>query len=104
MTIESFVNAILPSLCVSIIMLVFNHQQSKRDKQSAEREKKRRLNEQIQVTLLVATAKLCLAAALSIKNHNPTSDLDEKTAKLEEAMENFKNFERELVADARIDV
>lgn len=91
-------------LLVGIILFVFEKRREKRDKMAAETEKKKRINERIQITLLVATAKLCLAAALSIRNHNPTPDLAEKTERLEEAMENFKAFERELVADTRLEV
>lgn len=95
---------LITPVLVGIILYCFEKKRDKREKQLAENEKKRRINERIQVTLLVATAKLCLTAARSIKNNENMPDLDDKIAKAEDAMGKFATFERELVADARLDM
>ena len=57
--------ALLPSLCVSIIMALYNHRQSKRYKAAQAREALRAEGEAVQVSLLVSTAKLSYALAMA---------------------------------------
>ena len=98
-----FVADILPALLVAYITHRYTKKQEKRDKETAEAETKRRLNERIQVSLLVATAKLTYAAAMSIKRGKAVDELDEKIDDYTKAIKDFRNFERDLVADTRSD-
>lgn len=104
MTVEWVLKLLVEVFIIGGIVGYFERKRDKREKQIAENEKKRRLNERIQVTLLVATAKLCLTAARSIKNNENMPDLEDKISKAEEAMGNFAAFERDLVADARFEM
>ncbi len=104
MTFEAFVSAILPSLCVSVIMLIFNTRQEHRDRQVREAEQRRRLSERIQISLLLAVSKLAYAVAMAYKRGQPNGEMEEALEQYREAITEFKKFERELVADAKIDM
>ena len=99
MTVESFVAAILPSLCVSIIMVFFNRNQNKRDKREVECEKQKKKSEQTQLSLLLATAKLSYATAMAMKNGHPNGEIEDGIEQYKEAMTSFKQFERELIVE-----
>ena len=99
MTIETLISAILPSLCVSLIMLFFNQQQAQRDKKNSEREIQQKKSEKMQVSLLVATAKLSYAVAIAMKNGHPNGEVEDGIEEYKEAMKAFKQLERELVAE-----
>ncbi len=95
---------LLPSLIVGYITYRYTKKQEKRDKATDEAEAKRKLNERIMLSLLVATAKLAYAAAMSIKRGKAVDELDEKIEDYTKAIKDFRNFERDLVADNRFDV
>ena len=99
---EALIAALLPSLCVSIIMALFNRRQRIRDDAAREREIQRSESEIVQVALLVATAKLSYAVAMAIKRGTPNGEVEEGIEQYKEAMEAFKKFERKLVAKTGI--
>ena len=99
MAMEALITAILPSLCVSFIMLGFNHRQSRRDKQAALKENQRRESERCQLELLLATAKLSYALAMAAKRGTPNGEIEDGIEQYEIAMSRFKTFERELVTE-----
>ena len=98
MDIQSIIIALLPSLCVSIIMALFNRRQSKRDAAIRERDARRVEAEHVQVSLLVATAKLSYAIAMAMKRGTPNGEVEEGVEQYKEAIIAFKQFERKLVA------
>lgn len=95
---ETIIMALLPSLCVSIIMALFNRKQSKRDEAAREREAQRSESEGVQLALLVATAKLSYAVAMAWKRGEPNGEVEDGIEQYREAMTAFKRFERKLVA------
>ena len=99
---ETLLTALLPSLCVSIIMALFNREQRKREDASKERELQRSESETVQVALLVAAAKLSYAVAMAIKRGSPNGEVEEGIEQYKEAMAAFKKFERRLVAKTGI--
>ena len=99
MTLETFIIALLPSLCVSVIMAIFTTQQKKREERIRERESVRKDGERVQLSLLLATAKLAFAVAMAVKNGHPNGDVEDGIEQYKEAMKDFKKFERELVAE-----
>ena len=103
MTFEWIVKLLVEVFVIGGIVGYFERKREKRDKQMEEAEKKRRINEKIQVSLLVATAKLTYAAAMSIKRGKAVDELDEKIEDYTKAIKDFRNFERDLVADTRAD-
>lgn len=95
---ETIIMALLPSLCVSIIMALYNRKQSKRDEAAREREAQRSESEGVQLALLVATAKLSYAVAMAWKRGEPNGEVEDGIEQYREAMTAFKRFERKLVA------
>ena len=95
---ETIIMALLPSLCVSIIMALFNRKQSKRDEAAREREAQRSESEGVQLAMLVATAKLSYAVAMAWKRGEPNGEVEDGIEQYREAMTAFKRFERKLVA------
>ena len=95
---ETIIMALLPSLCVSIIMALFNRKQSTRDEAARERETQRSESEGVQLALLVATAKLSYAVAMAWKRGEPNGEVEDGIEQYREAMTAFKRFERKLVA------
>lgn len=94
----SVVQAALPSLLVSIVMAVFGRRQKKRDVATREREAERLEAENVQVSLLVASAKLSYALAVAIKRGAPNGEVEDGVEQYREAMKAFKRLERKLVA------
>jgi len=101
--IQTLIIALLPSLCVSLIMACFTRQQRKRDERDKEREQRRVEAENVQVVLLVATAKLAYALAMAIKRGTPNGEVEEGIRQYQEAMRDFKRFERHLVAKSGVE-
>lgn len=94
----SVVQAALPSLLVSIVMAVFGRKQKKRDAATREREEARLEAENVQVSLLVAAAKLSYAVAMAYKRGEPNGEMEDGVEQYKEAMTAFKRLERKLVA------
>lgn len=94
----SVVQAALPSLLVGVVMALFNRGQKKRDAATREREAERLEAENVQVSLLVASAKLSYALAVAIKRGAPNGEVEDGMEQYREAMKAFKRLERKLVA------
>lgn len=99
MGLEQFLTAILPSLCVSVIMLYFSSRQTKRDKRQRDNEEQKKRSEKTQLSLLLATAKLSYACAMAMKNGHPNGEIEDGIEQYKEAMTSFKQFERELIVE-----
>lgn len=99
MTLELFLSAALPSLCVSVIMMIFSRRQSKRDAKAQLLEDMKKNSEQVQLDLMLATAKLSYAVAMAMKNGHPNGEVEEGVEQYKNAMRSFKKFERELIVE-----
>ena len=98
MEVWEIVQAALPSLLVSVVMAVFGRKQKKRDAATREREAARLEAENVQVSLLVASAKLSYALAMAVKRGAPNGEVEDGVEQYREAMKAFKRLERKLVA------
>ncbi|MGI6181471.1 MAG: hypothetical protein ACOYIE_05270 [Agathobaculum sp.] len=96
--------AVLPGLVVSVVMAVWNRRQRGRDAEADERDAKRVKGQAVQVSLLVAAAKLSYAVAMAMKRGAPNGEIEDGIEQYKEAMIAFKKFERELVAEKSADV
>lgn len=96
--IQTLIIALLPSLCVSLIMACFTRQQHRRDERAREREQRHTEAENVQVALLVATAKLSYALAMAAKRGTPNGEVEDGIKQYQDAMRDFRRFERKLVA------
>lgn len=99
MGIETLISAILPSLCVSVTMMFFNRRQTKKDRAEAKQLEQGRKSERLQLSLLLASAKLSYAVASAVKNGRVNGEMEEGMKQYEAAMNEFKQFERDLVAE-----
>ena len=99
MDILTLIQAVLPSLCVSVLMMVFNRRQGMADAAARQEEALRRDSEQVQLELLLASAKLSYAVAMAIKNGHPNGEVEEGVEQYRRSMERFKQFERSLVVE-----
>ena len=103
MNLASIAQAVLPSLAVSIIMLVINNHQKKREKardaRNLEREQyqdklieTRKQETILHLNLQMATAKLAYANAMAIKRGRPNGEIEEGIAAYETAKSEYLNF------------
>lgn len=98
MEVWEIIQAALPSLLVGVVMALFNRGQKKRDAATREREAERLEAENVQVSLLVASAKLSYALAMAAKRGAPNGEVEDGVEQYREAMKAFKRLERKLVA------
>lgn len=98
MDVWEIVQAALPSLLVSVAMGVFSRGQHRREAALREREAERLEAENVQVSLLVASAKLSYALAVAVKRGAPNGEVEDGVEQYREAMRAFKRLERKLVA------
>ena len=98
MEVWEIMQAALPSLLVGVVMALFNRGQKKRDAATREREAARLEAENVQVSLLVASAKLSYALAMAVKRGAPNGEVEDGVEQYREAMKAFKRLERKLVA------
>ncbi len=98
MEVWEIIQAALPSLLVAVVMALFNRGQKKRDAATREREAARLEAENVQVSLLVASAKLSYALAMAAKRGAPNGEVEDGVEQYREAMKAFKRLERKLVA------
>ena len=98
MEVWEIIQAALPSLLVGVVMALFNRGQKKRDAATREREAARLEAENVQVSLLVASAKLSYALAMAAKRGAPNGEVEDGVEQYREAMRAFKRLERKLVA------
>lgn len=80
-------------------MMIFNRQQTNRDKKTAAIAADKRNSERVQLCLLLAAAKLSYAVAMALKYGHPNGEVEEGVDQYKAAMAEFKKFERDLVAE-----
>lgn len=103
MTATALLWAILPSLIVSIIMVLWNRREKKRDQDRQKIEANRIKSERLRISLLLAAAKLSYATAMAMKRGYANGEVEAGVEQYQKAMRDFKEFERELVAEYSYD-
>ena len=93
----------LPAVLSGIILAVFNSRQKKRDANREEKDEKRKELDMLRLNLLVATAQLAQALAMAVKRGYPNGEIERGIEKYEEAMVDFREFERERTAEISIE-
>ena len=99
MTVETLFLAILPSLCVSVIMLFVNAKQSKAMKESDARAKARKRETLLSMELQMATAKMSYAVAMALKRGHANGEVEEAIEAYEEARKKYLDFLNEHAAE-----
>lgn len=94
---------VLSGLIVGVFMAYWNHQQRKRDELAELERAQRKRSEQVRISLLVASAKLSYAVAMAVKRGSPNGEIEQGVAQYQEAMKEFREFERELLAEKSAD-
>lgn len=103
MTITALLWAILPSLIVGIIMALWNRRDKKRAQAMQRIEDNRLKSERLRISLLLAAAKLSYATAMAMKRGYANGEVEAGVEQYQKAMRDFKEFERELVAEYSYD-
>lgn len=98
MSLTDFLWTIAPSIVVSVFMFYWNKGQKKRTDSDAERELDRLKAQELQISLLVATAAMGYANSMAIKRGTPNGEVEEGIAQYQAAMAKFREFEREQLA------
>lgn len=91
--------ALVPGIIVGIVMARWNREQKARDERAEKQEAQRVKSERVRISLLMATSKLSYAVAMATKRGYPNGEIEEGIERYEEAMKEFKEFERELLAE-----
>ena len=87
--------AVLPSIVTGIVLAAWNRKQKKRDDAADQREADRQRGEIVQLDLLVASAELTRATAVSVKYGDANGESDVALGGYNKAIEAFREFERE---------
>lgn len=98
MTPVDFLWAVLPSIVVGVFMALWNQRQKRFVDEGREVELDRLKAQELQISLLVATAQLSYAAAMAIKRGAPNGEVEEGISQYQAAMAKFREFEREQLA------
>lgn len=92
-------------LMASIILVAIQRRQKKLDEKAERRHAKeeRRYNErkrrdEVSLSLQIASAELSYACAMALKRGKANGEVEEAEKKYKEAMEQFREFEREQIA------
>ena len=99
MTLEGFLLAILPSLCVSAVMAVFNARQKKREKETDARADARKRESLLGLKLTMATAKMSFAVAMAVKRGHANGEVEDAMKDYEAARKEYLQFLNEQAAD-----
>lgn len=95
----TMLQAILPGLIVSLIMLYWTREQNKKDLTQSERDGTAKKKDTLEIALLVATAELSYATTMAIKRGSPNGEVETAIARYNYAMEKFRKFEREQLSN-----
>ena len=95
---------IISGVIVGIVMAYWNHKQKLREAAADEDPKQRLRSEKVRISLLVAAAKLSYAVAMAVKRGSPNGEIEQGVAQYQEAMREFRQFERELLAEKSADL
>lgn len=98
MTWQQLFWAVLPSIIVGIFVAVWNAGQKKKSDEEKQKELSRLRAEELEISLLVATAQLSYAVAMAIKRGTPNGEVEEGIEQYQKAMSQFREFEREQLA------
>lgn len=91
--------AALPALITGVALAEWNNKQKEREDAADRREEERRRSEVVQLDLLVATAELARANAVALKDGHTNGEMKEGLRKYNEAIEKFREFERERLVE-----
>ena len=95
---SALIIGIIPSLIVGIVLAWFNSQQKKREERANQREKNRLKTDKVRISLLVASAKLSYAVAMAMKRGYTNGEVEDGVEMYKKAITEFKEFERDLMA------
>lgn len=90
--------AVVPSIIVGVVMAIWNKKQKDADAQKREYEKIVEKGRNVQISLLVATSGLAYAVGMAVKRGHPNGELESAIENYNKAMDEFREYERELVS------
>lgn len=93
------VQAALPGLIVSVVMLYWNRKQTQKDSTQSEQDGVAKKKDMLEIALLVATAELSYATTMAIKRGSPNGEVETAIERYNYAMDKFRKFEREQLSN-----
>lgn len=99
MTLEGFLLAILPSLCVSVVMLIVNARWKKREEETDARADARKRESLLGLKLTMASAKLSFAVAMAVKRGHANGEVEDAVRDYEAARGEYLQFLNEQAVD-----
>ena len=96
-TLLEWVLAMVPSLLVGVVLAIFNARQKKREDRERDDECRRQKVAALNLSLLLASAKLSFAVAMAVQRGKPNGEIEEGVAQYNDALERFREFEREQI-------
>ena len=91
--------AALPGIITGLVLATWNRRQKIRADTADQREEERKKSEVVKLDLLVATAELTRATAVAVKYGNTNGEMSEGLRRYNEAIEQFREFERDKLAE-----
>ena len=104
MILSALMPSIVSGVVVGLVLRGWDKKQKDHAEQEAAQEKQRLRSENVRISLLVAAAKLSYAVAMAHKRGYPNGEIEAGVAQYQEAMREFREFERELLAEKSADV
>ena len=92
-----FLLGLIPSIVTSSVVFYMQRAQKKRDDKAEGKAKARRTAERLSLDLQMAIAKLAYAVAMAIKRGTPNGEVEEGIEAYENALEQYRKFEREQI-------
>lgn len=104
MILSAAMPGIVSGVVVGLMLRHWDRQQQRRDDHAEEKDRKRLESEKVRISLLVAAAKLSYAVAMAKKRGYPNGEIEAGIEQYQEAMKEFKEFERQILAEKSADV
>ena len=96
MTLDTLFQSVFPSFLVSVLMLIINSRQKRRETERERRQERiiaaRNRESVLHLNLQMATAKLAYANAMAIKRGRPNGEIEEGVSAYETAKKEYLNF------------
>ena len=93
-----WVGTLVPSLLTGTVLFYVQQRFKKREEKEEKRLKARRTEAKLMLDLQMATAKLAYAVAMAIKRGTPNGEVEEGIKAYNDALNEFREFEREQIS------
>lgn len=96
---KDIILAILPAFVVGVMLANFNKKQKKKEEKEKSEEQRKLKAEKLKLSLFLTSAQLSRAVAYAYKRGEPNGEMEECIEEYEKALKNFRELEREQIAN-----